>query len=64
MVTDRYRYAEWIYQNEPVVELYDLKEDPWETINLAGNADSADVRAEMAALLKSGWKSVVPQTDR
>ncbi len=64
VVTDRYRYAEWIYQNEPVVELYDLKEDPWETINLAGNADSADVRAEMAALLKSGWKSVVPQTDR
>ncbi|MFZ5829322.1 MAG: sulfatase, partial [Planctomycetota bacterium] len=61
VVTDRYRYAEWPYKGELFVELYDLKDDPWETVNLADNPEYAKIRDEMAALLKADWKSVVPE---
>jgi uncharacterized sulfatase len=64
VVTDRYRYAEWLYQDERITELYDLKKDPWETVNVADDPAYAKVRTEMAMLLKSGWKSVVPQQAR
>jgi len=61
VVTDRYRYAEWPHQGEIVTELYDLREDPWETVNVVNDPGFAETRAEMAALLKSGWKAALPQ---
>ena len=61
VVTDRYRYAEWPYQGETVTELYDLREDPWETVNVVNNPGLAETRAEMAEMLKSGWKAALPQ---
>jgi arylsulfatase A-like enzyme len=61
VVTDRYRYAEWNYKDERITELYDFKQDPWETVNVVGDPAYTDVRAEMAALLKSGWKAALPQ---
>ena len=61
VVTDRYRYAEWPYNQELIRELYDLKQDPWETVNVVDDPAYADVRKEMATLLKSGWKAVVPR---
>lgn len=61
VVTDRYRYAEWLYKNELITELYDLKQDPWETVNIVDRSDYATVRDEMAKLLKSGWKAALPQ---
>jgi arylsulfatase A-like enzyme len=64
VVTDRYRYAEWFYKNESIAELYDLKEDPWETVNVADDSANASVRSEMAELLESGWKSVAPRPAR
>jgi uncharacterized sulfatase len=64
VVTDRYRYAEWVYQNELIPELYDLQQDPWETVNVAENPAYANVRTEMAAMLKSGWKTAGPPQAR
>ena len=61
VVTDRYRYAEWLYKNELIPELYDLQQDPWETVNVVDRPAYANVREEMAALLKSGWKAALPQ---
>jgi uncharacterized sulfatase len=61
VVTDRYRYAEWPYNQKLIRELYDLKQDPWETVNVVDDPAYADVRREMATLLKSGWKAVVPR---
>lgn len=51
VVTERYRYAEWPYQGEVIAELYDLKNDPWETVNLAGDPQHARICDEMASLL-------------
>jgi uncharacterized sulfatase len=61
VVNERYRYAEWPYQGELFTELYDLEKDPWETVNVSSDPAYAETRAEMAALLKSGWKSALPQ---
>jgi arylsulfatase A-like enzyme len=59
----RYRYLE--LKNGPVpVALYDLQSDPWETVNLAGDPSLAGVRAEMAALLRAGWKAARPVNSR
>ena len=55
----RYRYME--FKNGPVpVALYDLQNDPWETVNLADDPAQAATRTEMAALLHAGWKAARP----
>jgi arylsulfatase A-like enzyme len=41
--------------------LYDLEKDPWETVNLADEPASAQVRQEMADVLKRGWKAALPR---
>ena len=56
----RYSYME--FKNGPVpVALYDLERDPWETVNLAEEPALATTRAEMAALLRAGWKAARPK---
>ncbi len=40
--------------------LYDLRKDPWETVNLADDPAYQTVRHELAGLLKKGWKAAVP----
>jgi len=35
--TDRYRFTKYFRDQEPVLELYDHKNDPYETVNIAGN---------------------------
>lgn len=42
------------YEPRPEEELYDLKEDPWELRNLAGNSESAKVLAKLRGILE-GW---------
>ena len=51
--TDRWRYVEWRQNGGGVAarELYDMREDPLETVNVAADANRADVVAEHAALL-------------
>ena len=52
-------------EKRPVPEaLYDEEKDPWETKNLAGDPAYAKAQAEMAALLKSGWKAGLPESVR
>jgi iduronate 2-sulfatase len=51
--TDRWRYVEWRQNDGGIAarELYDMREDPLETVNVAADANRADVVAEHAALL-------------
>jgi arylsulfatase A-like enzyme len=59
----RYRYLE--FKQGPVpVALYDLEQDPWETVNLADVPALAATRTEMAALLRAGWKAALPPDRR
>lgn len=59
----RYRYIEWVEEGYHVnpradlgkvadVELYDYEKDPLETVNLAGHADYAEIREQMAEKLR------------
>lgn len=60
MVRNR-RFSYMEFGKGPVpVALYDLQLDPWETRNLANDPAYARTRSEMAALLKSGWRSALP----
>ena len=40
--------------------LYDLRKDPWETVNLADDPQYAATRERMANLLKAGPKAALP----
>ena len=40
--------------------LYDLRKDPWETVNLADDPQYAATRQKMADLLRAGWKAALP----
>lgn len=41
--TERYKLIEWV-QHPDLWELYDLREDPYETVNLAGTRRAAALR--------------------
>jgi uncharacterized sulfatase len=56
--TERWRYMEW---PDGTAELYDHLADPREYVNLAGAPATASTRAELKALLHTGWKSAVPR---
>ena len=58
--TQKYSYLE--LKKGPVrTALYDLEQDPWETVNLANDPASAEARQELAELLKQGWKAALPR---
>ncbi|AKJ64670.1 alpha-N-acetylglucosaminidase TIM-barrel domain-containing protein [Kiritimatiella glycovorans] len=72
--TDRYRYVLWIEQDNlnrnelapdldperiAEVELYDLKSDPGEHVNLADRPEYAERCARMRAKLIAGWRAAV-----
>lgn len=62
--TERYRYTEWRPEKggEPIgVELYDYKEDPEETVNLANQPEHKELVASLAAQLKAGWRAALPK---
>lgn len=61
--TDRWRYVEWQKADGSVAarELYDLKDDPQETVNVADKADTADVVKEHSALLKERLEKPAPR---
>jgi uncharacterized sulfatase len=58
--TRRYRYTEWKIKDKVVAELYDLKTDPFETVNLADDETHAARRKELSGLLHAGWKAALP----
>jgi iduronate 2-sulfatase len=61
--TDRYRYVEWQDWETRVVvarELYDHRNDPFESRNIASHADQSKTVEEQARILKDGWKAALP----
>ena len=58
--TKRFRYCEWEHQGELIKELYDLEQDPWETVNLADQPATAVQQQELAELLDAGWQKLLP----
>ncbi len=62
--TEQYRYVEWTKKDSTQVvakELYDLKNDPLENENIAEDQTNVETIAELASLLKQGWKQALPQ---
>ena len=63
--TDRYRYVEWKERGvEDVVtarELYDLRSDPEENVNIAGNAANRPIVTALRTRLQAGWRAAVPK---
>ena len=55
--TDRYRYTEWSRGKEGI-ELYDYQEDPFEYLNLAGNASYAAIQGDLASRLDEKLLSI------
>ena len=55
MRTARYRYTEWVTDDGRVAyrDLYDMDEDPGETVNIGALPENAGLMAEMAALLRA-----------
>jgi arylsulfatase A-like enzyme len=54
MRTERYRYTEWVMPDGRVAyrDLYDLAEDPGETLNIGNKPENAALMNELAALLR------------
>ncbi len=72
MVTDRYHYIEWRPWDHArktggelaATELYDLKHDPGENINIAGRQEHAALVSSLAIRLEEGWAQAIPASPR
>ena len=65
MRTERYRLVRCVDyrqpQSEPFgIELYDLKTDPDENANLAGQKEYAELVARLSSRLAVGWQGALP----
>jgi arylsulfatase A-like enzyme len=60
--TDRWRYTEWTGQKNESggSELYDEQNDPAENTNVAGDPKHAEIVAQLAKQLHTGWKAAQP----
>jgi iduronate 2-sulfatase len=60
--TDRWRYVEWRKRDGTAAarELYDLQDDPLETVNIADRTEKSDVVDKHAALLKTRLEQPAP----
>ena len=65
MRTKRFRYTEWTAPGSPfrAAEVYDYREDPAETRNLVGRAETASLVNGLAGMLQEGWQTSLPPTD-
>ena len=65
--TERYRFVEWQnWKTKAVVarELYNLRDDPHEMKNIAGEAESSSVLTRLAKGLAKGWKAALPNNPK
>jgi len=63
MRNERYRYTEWrntVTHEVLASELYDLQEDPLETVNVAHNKENAELVKKLSKELNSGWEAALP----
>jgi arylsulfatase A-like enzyme len=62
MRTDQYRFIEWAVKGneKKVYELYDEKNDPQETANLADDPAKKPLVDELTQELHAGWKGTLP----
>lgn len=54
--TERYRLTKYYRSESPMIELYDLLKDPYETVNIA--ADRPNLVAELMPKLEKGNKGL------
>jgi iduronate 2-sulfatase len=61
--TDRWRCTEWRDPKNQLagVELYDERNDPKETVNVAGEPAHQPIVADLARRLKAGWREALPK---
>ncbi len=62
--TDNFRYVEWRDGKDNsllVAELYDHRNDPLETINVASDEKYKEIVIDLAKQLKEGWKAALPE---
>lgn len=61
--TERYRFTEWRMpeQARNAIELYDHRADPFETVNVAGRPENAELLASLGKVLRDGWRAALPQ---
>jgi hypothetical protein len=53
--SSRYRYTEWRLGKEVVArELYDYREDPYESVNLGGKGSAGSKIREFSRLMQEG----------
>ncbi|MEQ8303129.1 MAG: sulfatase [Cyclobacteriaceae bacterium] len=68
MVTKDYHYVEWyewdqeakLSKDRVAVELYDLKIDPEENLNIAEEGNRINIVKELSVQLKAGWEKARP----
>lgn len=66
--TPTYHYIEWYIWDHTTgtkgeltsIELYDRKNDPGETVNIAQHEDMADIQEDLANQLLDGWRHAFP----
>ncbi|MBI1353123.1 MAG: sulfatase-like hydrolase/transferase [Acidobacteria bacterium] len=65
MRTSRFRYTEWTAEGSSfrAAEVYDYREDPHETRNLAPSPQAASLVNGLAGMLQEGWQVSLPPTD-
>ena len=64
MRTDQYRYTEWrdtVLDTVLERELYDMKNDPYETVNIANDLENQALVVKLADELRAGWKAALPE---
>ncbi len=63
MRNERYRYTEWrntVTGDILAFELYDLQEDPLETVNIGLQEESSELVLNLSKQLNDGWKAAMP----
>ncbi|MGQ1786807.1 sulfatase [Saccharicrinis sp. GN24d3] len=66
--TKEYHYIEWYAWSMETgtrgefkdAELYDSKNDPYETVNIADKENMSDIKAQLSKQLKDGWRKAMP----
>ena len=70
MITKNYHYVEWRYWDFEqkaagdlaATELYNMKTDPAENVNISSLPENREVIEQLARQLQAGWRRALPKT--